>query len=142
MNSPRPSEDLRTSRLPALPPAHHGAAGRCRRGTRRSPIRAALVRRPWRPTFCQIRDKITHECGIAVVRVLKALSYYQERCGTPLGGFTKLFVLMEKEHNRGKDGAGVAWVRLDSAAGEPLMFRERCVKSNPLGRSFNSLLSQ
>src|SRR5690606_33107833 len=87
-------------------------------------------------------DKITHECGIALVRLLKPLSYYQERYGTPLWGFTKLFLLMEKQHNRGQDGAGVACVKLDSAAGEPFMFRERCVKSNPLDRIFKSLLSQ
>ncbi len=46
-------------------------------------------------------DRITHECGIAMVRLLKPLSYYQEKYGTPLWGFTKLFLLMEKQHNRG-----------------------------------------
>ena len=45
-------------------------------------------------------DRITHECGIAMVRLLKPLSYYQEKYGTPLWGFTKLFLLMEKQHNR------------------------------------------
>ena len=53
-------------------------------------------------------DKIKHECGIALVRLLKPLSYYQERYGSPLWGFFKLFLLMEKQHNRGQDGAGVA----------------------------------
>ena len=87
-------------------------------------------------------DRITHECGIALVRLLKPLSYYQEKYGTPLWGFTKLFLLMEKQHNRGQDGAGVACVKLDVPAGEPFMFRERCVKSNPLDRIFKTLLAQ
>ncbi len=87
-------------------------------------------------------DRITHECGIAMVRLLKPLSYYQEKYGTPLWGFTKLFLLMEKQHNRGQDGAGVACVKLDVAAGEPFMFRERNVKSNPLDKIFKALLSQ
>ncbi len=87
-------------------------------------------------------DKITHECGIALVRLLKPLSYYQEKYGTPLWGFTKLFLLMEKQHNRGQDGAGVACVKLDVPAGDPFMFRERCVKVNPLDRIFKTLLAQ
>lgn len=86
-------------------------------------------------------DKITHECGIALVRLLKPLSYYQEKYGSPLWGFTKLFLLMEKQHNRGQDGAGVACVKLDVAPGEPYMYRERCVKSNPLDKIFRTLLS-
>jgi amidophosphoribosyltransferase len=86
-------------------------------------------------------DKITHECGIALVRLLKPLSYYQEKYGSPLWGFTKLFLLMEKQHNRGQDGAGVACVKLDVAPGEPYMYRERCVKSNPLDKIFRTLLA-
>jgi len=85
-------------------------------------------------------DPITHECGIALVRLLKPLSYYQEKYGTPLWGFTKLFLLMEKQHNRGQDGAGVACVKLDVPPGEPYMFRERCVKPNPLDKIFRTLL--
>jgi amidophosphoribosyltransferase len=87
-------------------------------------------------------DFVSHECGVAVVRLLKPLSYYQEKYGTPLWGFTKLFLLMEKQHNRGQDGAGVACVKLDVPAGEPFMFRERNVKSNPLDRIFKNLLGQ
>jgi len=86
-------------------------------------------------------DSIKHECGIAMVRLLKPLSYYQEKYGTPLWGFFKLSVLMEKQHNRGQDGAGVACVKLDVPAGEPFMFRERCVKANPLDRIFRGLLN-
>jgi amidophosphoribosyltransferase len=87
-------------------------------------------------------DFVSHECGVALVRLLKPLSYYQEKYGTPLWGFTKLFLLMEKQHNRGQDGAGVACVKLDVPAGEPFMFRERNVKSNPLDRIFKNLLGQ
>jgi len=87
-------------------------------------------------------DPLKHECGIAMVRLLKPLSHYQEKYDSPLWGFTKLFLLMEKQHNRGQDGAGVACVKLDAPTGEPFMFRERCVKSNPLDRIFKSLLRQ
>jgi amidophosphoribosyltransferase len=77
-----------------------------------------------------------HRDGAAV----EAALYYQEKYGTPLWGFTKLFLLMEKQHNRGQDGAGVSCVKLDVPAGEPFMFRERCVKSNPLDKIFKTLL--
>ncbi|MCC5024247.1 MAG: amidophosphoribosyltransferase [Candidatus Synoicihabitans palmerolidicus] len=87
-------------------------------------------------------DKLTHECGIAMVRLKKPLQYYQDKYGTPLWGFTKLFLLMEKQHNRGQDGAGAACVKLNVPAGEPFMFRERCVKSNPLDKIFKSLLGE
>ncbi len=87
-------------------------------------------------------DRITHECGVALVRLLKPLSHYQEKYGSPLWGFTKLFLLMEKQHNRGQDGAGVACVKLDMPAGVPFMFRERNIKTNPLDRIFRALLSQ
>jgi amidophosphoribosyltransferase len=84
-------------------------------------------------------DKLTHECGIALIRLKKPLSYYQEKYGTPLWGFTKLFLLMEKQHNRGQDGAGVAAVKLDTPPGEQYMFRERCVDPNPLDRVFHRI---
>ena len=87
-------------------------------------------------------DSIRHECGVAMVRLLKPLSYYQEKYGSPLWGFTKLFLLMEKQHNRGQDGAGVACVKLDMPAGAPFMFRERNIKSNPLDKIFKTLLAQ
>ncbi len=87
-------------------------------------------------------DAIRHECGVALIRLLKPLAYYQEKYGTPLWGFFKLFLLMEKQHNRGQDGAGVACVKLDVPMGEPYMFRERNIKSNPLDRIFKDLLQQ
>ena len=85
---------------------------------------------------------ISHECGIALVRLKKPLAYYQEKYGTPLWGFYQLFLLMEKQHNRGQDGAGVACVKFDVAPGDPYMFRERNVESNPLDRIFQALLGR
>lgn len=84
-------------------------------------------------------DPIRHECGVAVVRLLKPLSYYYEKYNTPLWGFIKLFLLMEKQHNRGQDGAGIASVKLDVPPGYPYIFRERELKSNPLDRIFDGL---
>jgi amidophosphoribosyltransferase len=87
-------------------------------------------------------EELRHECGIALVRLRQPLAYYQDKYGTPLWGFTKLFLLMEKQHNRGQDGAGVACVKLGMPPGEPFMFRERNVKANPLDRIFKALLGQ
>ena len=55
-------------------------------------------------------DAIKHECGIALLRLLKPLSYYQEKYGTPFYGIHKMYLLLEKQHNRGQDGAGIATV--------------------------------
>src|SRR6202142_2154457 len=87
-------------------------------------------------------DLLSHECGVALVRLRKPLAYYQEKYGSALWGFTKLFLLMEKQHNRGQDGGGGAGVKRGVPAGEPFMFRERNVKSNPLDRIFRALLGQ
>ena len=87
-------------------------------------------------------DSIRHECGIAQVRLKKPLEYFAEKYGTPLYGFYKLFLLMEKQRNRGQDGAGVAAVKFDMPAGEPYMFRERSVKSNALDRIFKDTVKQ
>ncbi|MGJ3242045.1 MAG: amidophosphoribosyltransferase [Opitutales bacterium] len=85
-------------------------------------------------------DTIHHECGIALVRLRKPLSYYQERYGTPLYGFNKLFLLMEKQHNRGQDGAGIGCAKLGMPAGRSYLFRERSVAPNALSAVFNSQL--
>ncbi|MDR0902515.1 MAG: amidophosphoribosyltransferase, partial [Opitutaceae bacterium] len=79
-------------------------------------------------------DKLTHECGIALLRLKKPLAYYHEKHGSPLWGFTKLYLLMEKQHNRGQDGAGVAAVKLNVRPGYPYIFREREMRRNPLDR--------
>jgi amidophosphoribosyltransferase len=87
-------------------------------------------------------DFLKHECGIAMIRLLKPLSYYQEKYGTPLYGFNQLFLLMEKQHNRGQDGAGIGCVKLDVAPGKAYMARERTIKTNPLARIFQSELKR
>jgi amidophosphoribosyltransferase len=87
-------------------------------------------------------DAIKHECGITLIRLRKPLSYYQEKYGTPLWGFFKLFLMLEKQHNRGQDGAGVAALKFDVPNGLPFMFRERNIKANPLDKIFKQLLTQ
>ena len=70
-------------------------------------------------------DQIKHECGIALVRLLKPLSYYQEKYGTPFYGLNKLHLLMQKQRNRGQDGAGIATIKLDSKPGTRYISRKR-----------------
>ncbi len=81
-------------------------------------------------------DPIKHECGIAVIRLLKPLKYYQEKYGTPIYGFNKLFLLMEKQHNRGQDGAGIGSVKIGVPPGENYIFRERNANPNGLAKIF------
>jgi len=85
-------------------------------------------------------DFLKHECGIAMIRLLKPLAYYQEKYGTPLYGFNQLFLLMEKQHNRGQDGAGIGCVKLNVEPGQPYMTRDRSIKTNPLSRIFQGQL--
>ncbi len=70
-------------------------------------------------------ELIKHECGIAMVRLLKPLSFYREKYGDALWGLNKLYLLMEKQHNRGQEGAGIAAVKLDAKPGQEYIFRER-----------------
>ena len=77
-------------------------------------------------------DQIKHECGIAIVRLLKPLSYYRDRYDNLLYGFQKLFLLMEKQHNRGQDGAGIGCVKIGTPPGESFMERERDNGRNPI----------
>ena len=70
-------------------------------------------------------DPIKHECGLAFIRLRKPFSYYQQQYGSVLWGLTKLYLLMEKQHNRGQDGAGIATVKLKVEAGYPFMNRMR-----------------
>ena len=66
-----------------------------------------------------------HECGLAFIRLRKPFSYYQQKFGTVLYGLNKLYLLMEKQHNRGQDGSGVATVKLDTEPGYPFLHRIR-----------------
>src|SRR6202008_657156 len=70
-------------------------------------------------------DDIKHECGLAFIRLRKSFSYYHQQYGTVMWGLNKLYLLMEKQHNRGQDGAGVAAVKLNVEPGSPFMQRLR-----------------
>ncbi len=87
-------------------------------------------------------DLIQHECGIALIRLKKPLQYYQMKYGSALYGFNKLFLLMEKQHNRGQDGAGIGCVKLDMPKGQAYMFRERALEDNSLSTLFKKQLKQ
>ena len=81
-------------------------------------------------------DQIKHECGVAFIRLLKPLSYYQKKYGTALYGLNKLYLLMEKQHNRGQDGAGVATIKLDIEPGKRYISRHRSMASNAVADIF------
>ncbi|WGK65899.1 amidophosphoribosyltransferase [Croceiramulus getboli] len=77
-------------------------------------------------------DAIKHECGIAVIRLLKPLEYYKEKYGSAFYGVQKMYLMMEKQHNRGQDGAGFASIKLDMAPGERYISRQRSVAQQPI----------
>ncbi len=81
-------------------------------------------------------DQIKHECGVAFIRLLKPLSFYQKKYGTALYGLNKLYLLMEKQHNRGQDGAGVATIKLDVEPGRRYISRHRSMASNAVADTF------
>jgi len=84
-------------------------------------------------------DQIQHECGIALIRLLKPLSYYQEKYGTWKYGLNKLYLLMEKQHNRGQDGAGAVCVKNHLDPGSAYISRHRSVKENPIKDIFDQI---
>ena len=84
-------------------------------------------------------EKLKHECGVAMVRLLKPLRYYQEKYGTWMWGLNKRYLLMEKQHNRGQEGAGLACVKLNAAPGEEYMFRERAVGTSAISEIFDAV---
>ncbi|MCK0147968.1 amidophosphoribosyltransferase [Arenibacter sp. F26102] len=77
-------------------------------------------------------DAIKHECGISLIRLLKPLEYYQEKYGSAFYGVNKMYLMMEKQHNRGQDGAGFASIKLDMEAGERYMSRVRSIDQQPI----------
>ena len=87
-------------------------------------------------------ESIKHECGIALLRLLKPLSYYQEKYGTSLYGLTKLYLLMEKQRNRGQDGAGVVNIKFDVAPGTRYISRYRSTSHNALDEIFSKINSR
>ena len=81
-------------------------------------------------------DSLRHECGIALVRLLRPLGWYEQRHGSPLHGFNQLFLLMEKQHNRGQDGAGIGGVKIGAPDGEAFLFRDREVGGQALTKIY------
>ncbi|NNK17574.1 MAG: amidophosphoribosyltransferase [Maribacter sp.] len=84
-------------------------------------------------------DAIKHECGISVIRLLKPLAYYKEKYGSAFYGVNKMYLMMEKQHNRGQDGAGFASIKLDMNAGERYMSRVRSVQKQPIQDIFDQI---
>ncbi|OUW34747.1 MAG: amidophosphoribosyltransferase [Flavobacteriaceae bacterium TMED179] len=81
-------------------------------------------------------DPIKHECGIALLQLKKPLSFYKEKYGTALYGINKMYLLMEKQHNRGQDGAGFASIKYDISPGQRYISRVRSAKSEPIQNIF------
>ncbi|WP_411825669.1 amidophosphoribosyltransferase [Luteolibacter sp. AS25] len=81
-------------------------------------------------------DHLNHECGIAAVRLRKPLAYYYDKYGTCLWGMNKLFLLMEKQHNRGQDGTGIGCIKLDMPIGAPYIQRRRGIEKDALAQIF------
>lgn len=87
-------------------------------------------------------DPLKHECGVAMIRLLKPLEYYREKYGTCLYGLNKLYLLMEKQHNRGQEGAGVGVIKMNSPAGHEYVFRERALGPNAIQEIFSTINHQ
>ena len=83
-------------------------------------------------------DQINHECGLALIRLLKPLDFYKKKYGSSTYGLNKLYLMLEKQHNRGQDGAGFASVKLDIKPGNRFMHRERSASQNPIQEIFRN----
>lgn len=88
---------------------------------------------------CLMSDAIKHECGLAFIRLLKPLSYYHQKYGTAFFGLNKLYLLMEKQHNRGQDGAGIATVKLNTEPGHQFMHRLRIGGAQAIAQIFQNI---
>jgi amidophosphoribosyltransferase len=84
-------------------------------------------------------DALKHECGLAYIRLLKPLSYYHQKYGTAFFGLNKLYLLMEKQHNRGQDGAGIATVKLNTEPGHQFMHRLRVGGAQAIAQIFQNI---
>src|SRR3712207_4705749 len=84
-------------------------------------------------------DAIKHECGIALIRLRKPTQYYVDKYGTAMYGINKLYLLMEKQHNRGQDGAGVASIKIDAEPGSEYISRYRSVKTRAIPAIFGKI---
>ncbi len=94
------------------------------------------------PASLPLSDPIKHECGLGLIRLLKPLKHYQDNCGSALWGLHKMFLLMEKQHNRGQDGAGIACIKLDAAEGQPYLHRIRSNQPSPLSHLIKQLKTE
>ncbi len=84
-------------------------------------------------------EELKHECGVAIIRLLKPLEYYQEKYGSWMYALNRLYLLMEKQHNRGQDGAGIACLKLKANPGEEYLFRERELGADAIAQIFNTI---
>ena len=84
-------------------------------------------------------DALKHECGVAMLRLLKPLDFYKEKYRTSFYGLKKMYLLMEKQRNRGQDGAGLANVKLQTSPGKRYISRKRSVTSNPIQDLFGEI---
>ena len=86
-------------------------------------------------------EQLKHECGVVMIRLLKPLSYYQQKYGTWMYGLNKLYLMMEKQHNRGQEGAGLACIKQKALPGEEYMFRERALGTGAITEIFANVHS-
>ena len=84
-------------------------------------------------------DALKHECGIALLRLLKPLSYYKEKYGNAFYAIDKMYLMLEKQHNRGQDGAGLASIKLNMQPGERYISRARSNATNPIKDVFTQV---
>ena len=87
-------------------------------------------------------DFLTHECGIALLRLKKPLQYYINKYGTAFYALNKMYLLMEKQHNRGQDGAGIANIKLDVSPGKRYISRMRSIDNKPIQDAFGKIMSR
>src|SRR6185295_4409542 len=87
-------------------------------------------------------DDIKHECGLAFIRLRKPFSYFLQQYGSVMYGLNKLYLLMEKQHNRGQDGAGIATVKLNVEPGHPFVHRIRSNVPQPIADIFKTIANE
>ena len=85
-------------------------------------------------------EPLKHECGVAMIRLLKPLDYYREKYGTDRYALNKMYLLMEKQHNRGQEGAGLACLKMNAGPGDEYMFRERALGSGAITEIFSTVM--
>ena len=84
-------------------------------------------------------EQLKHECGVALIRLLKPQSFYEQKYGTHAYGLNKLYLMMEKQHNRGQEGAGIACVNMNAPVGTEYMFREKALGKDAITKIFDRM---